>query len=65
LDKTISEEIEVLLGTPYGTTWELEECQWNMLGTDWEHRRKKTNYNYPTLSHPQKEKKTGPIMSAC
>jgi hypothetical protein len=57
------DRIEVLLGTRYGTTWELEKCQQNMLGTDWEHRRKKKKTITPP-PHPQKEKE-GLIMSAC
>jgi hypothetical protein len=41
------------LGTHYGTTQELEECQGNMLGTDWEHRRKKQTITPPPTPPPK------------
>jgi hypothetical protein len=61
--QTIWDKIEMLLGTTYLKnnlgTWGISlEDDENMLGTHWEQGRKTKK----KLPHPQKEKKTGPMM---
>jgi len=50
------------LKTSWGTTWGLREPHGNTLGTHWEQEKKPPKILSPT---PQKEKNTGPLMSAC
>jgi len=50
------------LGTSWGTTWGFREPHGNMMGTHWEQEKNNFFLFFPP---PQKEKNTGPLMSAC